>query len=126
MVAGPLLVWTSPLTGPTVWSWYRVRPAEVAAAEAVQRVSRPTDFVYTLAFGPELLYEADRRGDFMLANGPQLNPAAIGQAAAAGFSYFATGRMDLLDQPAGAPLRACLATYPLVAQGLGWGVWRLR
>jgi 4-amino-4-deoxy-L-arabinose transferase-like glycosyltransferase len=126
-VAGPLLCWISPLLGhDQILSWYKVRPGEVQAAAELRDVSAPTDFVYTLAFGPQMLYEADRRGDFMLANDPQLNPEAIEQAAEAGFTWFATGRVDVLRQPEGQALLTELERWPRLHGGVESVVLRLR
>ena len=119
---GPVLT----VAGPLVPSWYDVTAGEVAAARAANRLTAPDELIYTLSFGPQMLYEADRRGDFMLAQNDKLNPLAVRQAAAVGFALFATGRADLLGKPAGAALAAELARWPLVAHGPGWAVWDLR
>lgn len=122
VLVGPAVV----LQLPTVTSWYRVRPSEVAAAAAVQRVTRRDDFVFVLGYGPQLLYAADRRGDYMLADPTTLNPEALRQAARAGFAAFATGRLELLRKPSGAALAAEVARWPVAASGPDFVVLDLR
>ena len=115
-VCGPLLV----VPFPEVAHWYDVRASEVAAARAVRSRTESDAYVYTICYGTQLLYEADRRGDFLLPEASFLEPRYVEEAAERGFSYLATGRADLLETEAGAELKRWLAGRPVIASGPGW------
>ncbi len=122
VLMGPLLT----LSFGLVQSWYEVRPAEVAAAAAVRRLTAPTDPLLTLCYGTQLLYAADRRGDFLLPEPALLDPQHVSNAVKLGFAWFATGRAEVLQAPTGQALREELARYRQVAAGPGWLVVNLR
>ncbi|MCC7494621.1 MAG: glycosyltransferase family 39 protein [Fimbriimonadaceae bacterium] len=120
-VGGPLWLLDTGL----VTSWYDVRGSEVAAAAAVRRLTPPGDLVYTHCYGTQLLYAADRRGDFLITEPSFMEPRSLRDAAQAGLRWFVSGRRDLIDSPAGAALRGYLAGCREVAGGPGWGLWQL-
>lgn len=122
VLVGPLLV----LPFPELGRWYEVRPSEVAAARAARDLTPPDALLYTICYGTQLLYEADRRGDFLLPEAGFLEPEYVAEAASRGFDFLVTGRGDMLDGPAGVRLREWLADHPVVARGPGWLMVDLR
>lgn len=121
VLVGPLLV----LTFPIVPHWYDLMVGEDLAAAAIRRTVPDDGLVMTLCYGTQLLYACDRRGGFILADPQFLRPEAVEEAVQAGFGYFATGRVDLLDSPAGERLREYLTQYRLLASGPGFVVYQL-